>query len=139
MLGYPGQEARTMLCVLPTPHHDRRKSSLKSWSRAHRAEKLQNDRAAEKSKRLVKTTGNPLEAHVESACGDRWALIEALKIDRTAVAAKDHKFLARSPRSLLEESREESTKNDPKMAKFSLRPLIRYLDTLRGEAPEPRK
>ena len=104
---------------------------------AHHGEKLQIARAAEKVGILVETKGNTLEAAVECASWRSAGLDRALKIDRSGKTSHTifRTVESQSPRSLLE----ESTQNDPKMAKFSLLPAVRYLDTLRGEAPEPRK
>ena len=86
----------------------------------------------EKVEEFVETTANTLEAAVECALWRSAGLDRALKIDPTRKTLQN--FLG----AWLRDS-QQSTKKGPKMAEFSLRPAIRYPDTRRGEAPEPRK
>ena len=99
---------------------------IKVWSLNH-AEKLQNARAAEKVEILVETKGLYSRPLSNVLRGDRRALIEHSK---STVAAKHHNF-SHSRVTVAALNTRRIDPNDPKMAKFSLRPAIGYLDTRR--------
>ena len=109
-----GQEARTMLCVLPTPHHDRRKSSCGP----HRAEKIQNARAAEKLERIRRNDREHTRGRCRICFLASVGLDRALKIDRSGKTSQIflrtvESQLPRSPRRI-DQKRPKSTKHHPK-------------------------
>ena len=77
---------------------------------------------------LVETKGNTLEAAVECASWRSAGVDRALKIGRSG---KTSPFFAQSSHTVAALTTRRIDPNDPKMAKFSLRPAIGYLDTRR--------
>ena len=116
-----GWEARTMLCVLPTPHHDRRKSSRGPRSSRRKITKCSRHREVE---RLVETTGKPLETHVESALWRSVGLDRGTQNRPYGCSGKRSQinFFAQSPR--------QNSKNRPKTTqKWPNFPCSRLSDT----------
>ena len=91
-----------MLCVLPTPHHDRRKSSCGH----HRAEKIQNARAAEKLERIRRNDREHTRGRCRICFLASVGIDRAIKIDRSGKTSQIATVAALTS---------ESTENDPKM------------------------